>query len=214
MFPGCGPRPAVLARRLVLLRPRGTGQRGSPGGTAHGSLECATKPIPHPATIQGCGSLGTTPTYKFSYKIAHSLKQGKLVSFQGAQQVTSGSARRPRLLLHVDHDQAQNSHESEGLQAEEPQQRPEEQHHHRLHRPLPEVHPGEAHAEEASVQLPEQRPHPLVVVPERGARVALCFLDILREQGSKTRRDVNTTGGRAGQPAGRSFVSLGDAAPL
>lgn len=68
------------------------------------------------------------------------------------------------LLLDVDDDDAQRGHQPESLDAQEPEQQPEEKHDHRLHYSVPEQHVAESQAPQTLIEHPEQSSHPLAVV--------------------------------------------------
>lgn len=70
------------------------------------------------------------------------------------------------LLLDVDDDDAQSSHQPQRLDAQEPEQQPEEHNHHRLHDLVPKVHLAEAHPPQTLVEHAEQSPHPLAVIQQ------------------------------------------------
>lgn len=71
------------------------------------------------------------------------------------------------LLLDVDDDDAQSGHQPQSLDAQEPEQEPEEEHDHRLHYSVPKQHVAESQPPQALIEHPEQSPHPLAVI-QRG----------------------------------------------
>lgn len=76
----------------------------------------------------------------------------------------AGSALPAGSILDVDDYDAQGSHQAQRLDAQEPEQQPEEEDHHRLHGVIPEVHVAEADPAQALIDHPEERPHPLAVI--------------------------------------------------
>lgn len=68
------------------------------------------------------------------------------------------------LLLDVDDNDAQSSNQSQGLDAQEPEQQPKEDNHYWFNYLVSKVHLAEAHFPQNFVEHPKQSPHPLTVV--------------------------------------------------
>lgn len=68
------------------------------------------------------------------------------------------------LLLDVDDNDAQRSNQSQGLDAQEPEQHPKEDNHYWFYYLVPKVHLAEAHFPQTLVEHPKQSPHPLTVI--------------------------------------------------
>lgn len=61
-------------------------------------------------------------------------------------------------------DNTKSSYETQGLDTEEPEQQPEDEHHHRFYNLLPKVELCEAHASQALIEHPKQGTQPLTVI--------------------------------------------------
>lgn len=76
---------------------------------------------------------------------------------------------RPRLLLllDVDDDDAQRCHQAQSLDAQEPEQQPEEEHDHRFHYFVPKKHVAESQPPQTLIEHPKQSSHSLTVIQAR-----------------------------------------------
>lgn len=68
------------------------------------------------------------------------------------------------LLLDVDNDDAESSHQPKGLDPQEPKQQPEKDYDYWLYYLVPKIHLAEANSSQTLVEHSKQSPHPLTVI--------------------------------------------------
>lgn len=96
--------------------------------------------------------------------LPRSSKPQQITNHQQRENGSAGNESGASSLLDVDDDDAKRPHQPQSLEAQEPEQHPEDEDHHGLHGSVPKVHLAEAQPQQTLVDHPEQRAHPLAVV--------------------------------------------------